>query len=224
MSAEALLVLLSVAALEALLSGDNALVLVVMVKPLPAHLRTRALLYGLLGAYLLRGFALLFAVYVIRLWWVQVLGGLYLLYLMAQHFRDHPEAKPLPEATARDFWRVVLLINLVDLAFAVDSILAVVAFSKDFFLVFLGVALGILFIRVLAGSVVALMERYPGLEKVAYALVGWAGFKLLLEGTNTLAHLLKRPELALELPKALFWAGTFLILGLGSLLALRRHA
>jgi len=143
---------------------------------------------------------------------------------MAQHFRDHPEAKPLPEATARDFWRVVLLINLVDLAFAVDSILAVVAFSKDFLLVFLGVALGILFIRILASSVVALMERYPGLEKVAYALVGWAGFKLLLEGEATLAHLLERPELALELPKALFWAGTFLILGLGSLLALRRHA
>ncbi|WP_414717903.1 TerC family protein, partial [Thermus thermophilus] len=61
------------------------------------------------------------------------------------------------------------------LAFAVDSILAVVAFSKDFLLAFLGVALGILFIRLLAGSVVVLMERFPGLEKVAYALVGWAG-------------------------------------------------
>ncbi len=224
MSGEALLVLLSVAALEALLSGDNALVLAVMVRPLPPHLRARALVYGLLGAYLLRGLALLFAVYLIQLWWAQVLGGLYLLHLAIQHFRDHPEAKPLPEATVREFWRVVLRINLVDLAFAVDSILAVVAFSKDFLLVFLGVALGILFIRLLAGSVVALMERYPVLERVAYALVGWAGVKLLLEGEGTLAHLLHRPELALELPKAVFWGGTLLILALGSLLALRRHA
>lgn len=155
MSGEALLTLLSVAALEALLSGDNALVLAVMVRPLPPRLRRRALLYGLLGAYLLRGLALLFAVLLIRLWWAQVLGGLYLVYLMVQHFRDPPEAKPLLEATAKEFWRVVVLINLVDLAFAVDSILAVVAFSKDFLLVFLGVALGILFIRLLAGSVVA---------------------------------------------------------------------
>nr|BAL53085.1 hypothetical conserved protein [uncultured Deinococcota bacterium] len=224
MSGEAFLVLLSVAALEALLSGDNALVLAVMVKPLPPHLRARALLYGLFGAYLLRGLALLFAVFLIRLWWVQVLGGLYLVYLMVQHFRDHLEAKPLPEATAGEFWRVVVLINLVDLAFAVDSILAVVAFSKDFLLVFLGVALGILFIRLLAGSVVALMERFPGLEKVAYALVGWAGVKLLLEGTHTLAHLLHRPELALTLPKEVFWGGTLLILLVGSLLAFRRHA
>jgi YkoY family integral membrane protein len=223
-SLEAFLVLLSVAALEALLSGDNALVLAVMVKPLPPHLRRRALFYGILGAYLLRGLALLFAIYLIQLWWVEVLGGLYLLYLMVRHFQDAAEAKPLPEATARTFWRVVLLINLVDLAFAVDSILAVVAFSKDLLLVFLGVTLGILFIRLLASSVVLLMERFPGLEKVAYALVGWAGVKLFLEGEATLAHLLHRPELALVLPKALFWTGTLLILLLGSLLAFRRHA
>ena len=119
---------------------------------------------------------------------------------------------------------MVLLINLVDLAFAVDSILAVVAFSKDFLLAFLGVALGILFIRLLAGSVVVLMERFPGLEKVAYALVGWAGVKLFLEGTHTLAHLLHRPGLALALPKAVFWGGAFLILTVGGLLAFRKDA
>ena len=224
MGGEDLLVLFSVAALEALLSGDNALVLAVMVRPLPPHLRARALLYGLLGAYLLRGLALLFAVFLIRLWWAQVLGGPYLVYLIVRHFRNHPEGKPLPEASAKTFWRVVLLINLVDLAFAVDSILAVVAFSKDFLLAFLGVALGILFIRLLAGSVVVLMERFPGLEKVAYALVGWAGVKLFLEGTHTLAHLLHRPGLALALPKAVFWGGAFLILTVGGLLAFRKDA
>ncbi|WP_234554426.1 TerC family protein [Thermus caliditerrae] len=224
MSGEALLVLLSVAALEALLSGDNALVLAVMVKPLPPDLRRKALFYGVLGAYVLRGLALLFAVYVIQLWWVQVLGGLYLLYLMLQHLRDHPEAKPLPEASAQSFWRVVLMVNLVDLAFAVDSILAVVAFSKDLLLVFLGVALGILFIRLAAGYVVAFMERYPGLERVAYVLVGWAGVKLLLEGEGTLAHLLHRPEWALHLPKEVFWGITLAILVGGSLLSLKRHA
>lgn len=72
---EALLVVLSILALEALLSGDNAMVLAVMVKPLPPHLRARALLYGLLGAYVLRGLALVFALWLMRLWWVEVLGG-----------------------------------------------------------------------------------------------------------------------------------------------------
>lgn len=77
---------------------------------------------------------------------------------------------------------------------------------------------------VLAGYVVAVMERYPSLERVAYALVGWAGVKLLLEGSATLAELLHRPELAWHLPKPVFWGVTFLILLGGSLLALRKHA
>jgi len=76
----------------------------------------------------------------------------------------------------------------------------------------------------LAGSVVVLMERFPGLEKVAYALVGWAGVKLFLEGTHTLAHLLHRPGLALALPKAVFRGGTCLILTVGGLLAFRKDA
>mgnify|MGYP001627172710 CR=1 FL=1 len=224
MNPEDLLVLLSVVALEALLSGDNALVLAVMVRPLPPDLRRKALLYGILGAYILRGLALLLAVYIVQLWWVQVLGGLYLLYLMVQHFRGSKEAEPLPQETAQNFLRVVLLINLVDLAFALDSILAVVAFSRELALVFLGVALGILFIRLAASWVVRVLERYPRLERVAYALVGWAGVKLMLQGESTLAHLLARAELALELPKAVFWGGTLLILAGGSLLALRRDA
>jgi len=219
---EAVLVVLSIVALEALLSGDNAMVLAVMVKPLPPHLRTRALLYGLVGAYLLRGLALVFALWLMRLWWVEVLGGLYLVYLMLRHFRG--EAKEAPSLTARDFFRLVVLINLVDLAFAIDSILVVVAFSKDLLLVFLGVALGILLIRLAAGGMVRLMETYPALERVAYALVGWAGVKLFLEGWATFSELSHHPEWALHLPKAVFWGVTLGILLLGSLLAVRKHA
>ncbi len=219
---EALLVILSIVALEALLSGDNALVLAVMVKPLPPHLRARALLYGLLGAYALRGLALVFALWLLQLWWVEVLGGVYLVYLMLRHFQGG--SKEAPSLTARDFVRLVILINLVDLAFAIDSILVVVAFSKDLVLVFLGVALGILLIRLAAGRLVRFMEAYPALEKVAYALVGWAGVKLLLEGWATFAELSHHPEWALSLPKAVFWGVTLGVLLLGSLLAVRRHA
>lgn len=219
---EALLVVLSILALEALLSGDNAMVLAVMVKPLPPHLRARALLYGLLGAYVLRGLALVFALWLMRLWWVEVLGGVYLVHLMLRHFLG--KAKEAPTLTARDFFRIVILINLVDLAFAIDSILVVVAFSKDLLLVFLGVALGILVIRLAASGMVRLMEAHPALEKVAYALVGWAGVKLFLEGWAGFSELSHHPEWAFSLPKAVFWGVTLGILLLGGLFAVRRHA
>lgn len=228
---EAILAILVIVALEAVLSVDNAMVLAVMVRPLPEHLRQRALLYGLIGAYVLRGLALLFATLIIQIWWIQLLGGLYLIYLAFNHFRKLPSHQDphhtaaAIQAAAASFWRIVVMINVVDLAFAVDSVLVVIAFSENFWVIFTGVAVGILLIRLAAGWMVQVMERYPRLEQVAYAVVGWAGLKLTLEGwdhgTEAWLH---RPELALHLPQELFLGVTLAILVLGSLWALRHQS
>jgi predicted tellurium resistance membrane protein TerC len=82
---EALIIIASLIALEGLLSADNAMVLAVMVKPLPAGQRRKALLYGIVGAYVLRGLMLLSASVVIRLWWIQLAGGGYLIFLATRH-------------------------------------------------------------------------------------------------------------------------------------------
>jgi YkoY family integral membrane protein len=226
---EAVLAILIIVALEAILSVDNAMVLAVMVRPLPSELRKRALLYGIIGAYGLRGLALLFATVIINVWWIQLLGGLYLIYLAARFFAQKPaeEAAETAEeavarAAARSFWRIVLMVNVIDLAFAIDSVLVVVAFSQNFWVIFAGVAIGILLIRLAAGWMIGVMERYPRLEAVAYAVVGWAGIKLGLEGWNHGAEvLLHNPDLALALPKELFLGITFAILILGTVWALR---
>lgn len=226
----ALAAILIIVALEAVLSVDNAMVLAVMVRPLPEHLRSRALLYGIVGAYVLRGLALLFAAIIIQIWWIQLLGGLYLVYLAINHiFRDPTHAETdlpsLQQAAAASFWRIVVMINVVDLAFAVDSVLVVIAFSREFWVILTGVAIGILLIRLAAGIMVHIIERYPRLEKVAYAVVGWAGLKLMLEGWDHGSEVwLHRPELALHLPEAFFLSITFAILALGSLWAFRRSS
>ncbi len=226
----AIVAILIIVALEAVLSVDNAMVLAVMVRPLPEHLRSKALLYGIIGAYVLRGLALLFATVIIQIWWIQLLGGLYLVYLAVNHiFRRKPHSDSdqnrLQQAAAASFWRIVIMINIVDLAFAVDSVLAVVAFSREFWVIFTGVAIGILLIRLAAGIMVTIIERYPRLETVAYAVVGWAGLKLFLEGWGHASEVwLHRPELALHLPQAFFLSVTLAILAFGSLWSLRRSA
>ncbi|MER3480369.1 MAG: hypothetical protein C4327_07790 [Meiothermus sp.] len=224
---EAILAILVIVALEAILSVDNAMVLAVMVKPLPPQLQKKALLYGLVGAYVLRGLALLFATVIIQIWWIQLLGGVYLVYLALAHFTRPPRQTPNPtlaQAAAQSFWRIVIMLNVIDLAFAVDSVLVVIAFSKNFWVIFTGVALGILLIRLAAGWMVQFMERYPKLERVAYGIVGWAGLKLSLEGWNHGSEVwLNRPELALHVPQELFLSVTLGILVLGSLWALRHQ-
>jgi predicted tellurium resistance membrane protein TerC len=75
--------------LEAALSADNALVLAVLVLPLPRKQQKKALQYGIAGAFAFRLIATLSAVHLIHMEWVKLVGGLYLLYLPIKHFVHH---------------------------------------------------------------------------------------------------------------------------------------
>lgn len=225
MEAGVISVILILIVLEVILSADNALILGVLVQKLPVHLRRKALFYGILGAYVLRGLALLFAALVIKLWWVQALGAAYLLYIALKHFLKPEEAHAPPslEATAAQFWKVVAQVELMDLAFAVDSVLVAVALSDKLWVIYTGVFLGILALRMLASLVVTLLDRYPRFKHLAYVVVGLAGVKLAIGGWDKLAkEALHRPELALGLDKEAFSLLILAVLLLGSLWALRK--
>jgi YkoY family integral membrane protein len=227
MEAGVISVILILIVLEVILSADNALILGVLVQKLPVHLRRRALFYGILGAYVLRGLALLFAALVIKLWWVQALGAAYLLYIALKHFLkpDDAHAPPPLEASTAQFWKVVAQVELMDLAFAVDSVLVAVALSDELWVIYTGVFLGILALRMLASLVVTLLDRYPRFKHLAYVVVGLAGVKLAIGGWDKLAkEVLHRPELALGLDKEAFSLLILAVLFLGSLWALRKPA
>lgn len=170
--------------LEAALSADNALVLAVLVLPLPRAQQTRALQYGIIGAFLFRIIATLFAVQLIAWTWVMLVGGLYLIYLPIKHFSHHVEGKP-KVATAMlglsVFWSTVVRVELTDVVFAVDSILVAVAMSRKVWVVITGGLLGILAMRVLIGQLLGLVRRYPAIVDGAYVIVAWVGVKLLVE-------------------------------------------
>lgn len=180
--------------IESLLSVDNAAVLATMVMDLPQHQRNKALKYGIIGAYFFRGVCLLFAAFLIKIWWLKSLGGLYLLYLAYDYF----VSKKTPEKTddtlnkedkwlykmtigwMGQFWATVVLVELMDLAFSIDNVFAAVAFSENIILIWLGVFIGILTMRFVAQSFVRLMERYPFLQTSAFIVIAVLGIKLVL--------------------------------------------
>ena len=175
-------------ALEGLLSADNALVIAVMVLGLPKRSQHPALRYGLVGAFAFRIVATVLAVYLIRLGWVKIAGGLYLLYLSYSHFwsgeeadarRTPPKAKPWMGMSA--FWATVVRVELVNLAFSIDSILVAVAVSPKLWVVLSGGILGIVAMRLVVGQLLTLIERYPALVDGAFVIIAWVGIKLLLE-------------------------------------------
>jgi YkoY family integral membrane protein len=178
--------------IESLLSVDNAAVLATMVGDLPREERKKALRYGIFGAYIFRGLCILFASYLIEFWFLKPLGGLYLLYLVFDHFK----AGPAHDEDVVDkqkswlyrntlglfgkFWATVALIELMDLAFSIDNVFAVVAFTDNLILICIGVFIGILAMRLVAQGFVLLMGRYPFLETSAFLVIALLGIKLML--------------------------------------------
>src|SRR4029077_8090007 len=113
-------------ALEGLLSADNAMVLAVLVLGLPKDQQQNALRYGILGAFAFRSIATLLAIYLIRLFWVKLVGAAYLLYLSYDHFfsgRDSETRRTPPRATPwlglTAFWATVVRVEFTDIVFAI---------------------------------------------------------------------------------------------------------
>lgn len=220
-------VLLLLIAIEGLLAADNALVLAIMVKHLPDEQRKKALFYGLMGAFVFR-FASLFAIsFLVNVWQVQAIGALYLLFIAFNHIFRKLVVNKQREAAGEKvekksgFWATVFKVELADIAFAVDSILAAVALAVTlpntnlpkiggldggkFMVIFAGGLIGLIIMRFAANFFVKLLHTRPGLEIAAFAIVGWVGVKLTV---YTLSH----PDLAI-LPegfaKSVEWKITF---------------
>ncbi|PGE96098.1 hypothetical protein COF51_17300 [Bacillus pseudomycoides] len=177
--------------LEGLLSADNALVLAVMVKHLPEEKRKKALFYGLIGAYAFRFIAIGIGMFLIKLWWVKVLGALYLAWLSIKYFIDKRKENSEEEEHGLNqnsilfrmfgvFWGTVVMVELMDIAFSVDSVLAAFGVSNEVWILLLGGMLGILMMRGIAGVFLRLLERIPELESTAYILILIIAAKMLL--------------------------------------------
>lgn len=166
--------------LEGLLSADNALVLAVLVKHLPLNQRKKALRYGLVGAFAFRFLCILIATWLIHAWFFKAVGAGYLLYISIKHLVWPDQHTETAQVKKMGFWKTVMLVELTDVVFSVDSILAAVALSSKIWVIYLGGILGIITMRFVAGGFLKLLDRFPGLEKGAYILVGWIGLKLAL--------------------------------------------
>jgi YkoY family integral membrane protein len=129
-----------------------------------------------------------------------------------------------PPADKKAFGKVVVALALTDVAFAIDSILVAVALTNNLWVIYAGVALGIIALRLVADAFMRLLERYPALDHTAYALVAWAGIKLGLEAISSFGASVLGVEWHLELPKSMFWFGMAVITAIGTLVAIRRPA
>ncbi|MGW8287550.1 MAG: TerC family protein [Desulfobulbales bacterium] len=207
------LAVVTLAVLEGILSIDNSLVLAILVRTLPKAQQRKALLYGILGAFFFRIVALIFAVHLINFLAFKIIGGGYLVYLAMKHmffFFKEEAHQPNPKVAA-SFWKTVLVVELTDIAFSIDSITTAVAMSNKLVVVWLAGVMGIIFLRFAAGVFVRVLEKLPKLEDLAYQLIFFIGTKLLLEGFH------------IEISHGVFWMMMAVIAIIGSALVYRDY-
>ncbi len=191
-------IILNLILIESILSVDNAAVLATMVIDLPEKQRVKALRYGILGAYVFRGLSLIFAAYLIEIWWFKPVGGIYLLFLAIKHFisrikhvPDDAESVEVKDKSRSwlykvtlgalgPLWATVVLVEIMDLAFSIDNVIAANAYTDNIILICVGVFIGILAMRFVAQGFVKLMERYPFLDICAYSVIALLGLKLTI--------------------------------------------
>ncbi|MBP2000843.1 YkoY family integral membrane protein [Paenibacillus shirakamiensis] len=191
-------IIASLILLEGLLSADNALVLAVLVKHLPKDQQKKALFYGIIGAYIFRFIAISIGTFLVKITWVKIAGGLYLLWIACSNLFDlevrwarlgnipvlpfiakKADEEDGVENKGAGFWRTVLTVELMDIAFSIDSVIAAFGISDKVWVLFLGGILGVLMMRGVAQVFLRLIERFPELEKAAFILIIIIGAKML---------------------------------------------
>ena len=182
---QALYVIAALVVIEGLLSVDNALAIAALASHLDEKKRKLAMTIGYAGAYGFRLLALVLAGYIINNHYLMAFGAGYLIWLMCNHFAEHEEAEEHhggPGKSKPSFAKTIAMIAFLDLSLSFDNVVAAVAFAREnIYLVYLGVTIGIITLRLVAGYCIKLLERHPWLEHTAFLLVGFVGFLLCTE-------------------------------------------
>jgi YkoY family integral membrane protein len=179
-------VLLVLVGLEAVLSADNAIALASISSGLPDRkLQQQALNYGLLIAFVLRMVLILTAIWVIKYWEFELLGALYLLWLVYQHFwSGNNEEGEIQGSRFASVWQAIPIIAFTDLAFSLDSVTTAIAVSDEVWLVLTGATIGIIALRFTAELFIGWLEEFLHLEDAGYITVGLVGLRLLIRVFN----------------------------------------
>lgn len=179
------LLLLVLIALEVVLSADNAIALASIAQGLPDRkLQRSALNFGLVIAYVLRMTLIVFATFVIKYWQFELIGALYLLWLVFDYFSSPQDEENHHKVKFTSLWQAIPLIAFTDLAFSLDSVTTAIALADDLWLILIGGTIGVITLRFLAELFIRWLEIFTHLKDAGFLTVGFVGLRLLLRVIN----------------------------------------
>ncbi|MDE2616415.1 MAG: TerC family protein [Burkholderiales bacterium] len=159
-----------------ILSGDNAVVIALAARSLPPHQQKKAILFGSAAAVVLRIALTVVAAHLLQLSFLQVVGGVLLLYIGVQLLSEDDEEEEGHGKEGGGLMAAVRTILIADLVMSLDNVIAVAAAAKgNDVLLLLGLAISIPLVIFGSTLMIKLMERFPIIVTLGAALIGWVG-------------------------------------------------
>ena len=171
--------LMQIIVINIMLSGDNAVVIALASRSLPAQHQKQAIIFGSVGAIVLRVILTFFAVILLELPYLKLVGGLALLWIAISMLTGDDEEENLDAHS--HLWAAIRVIIVADFIMSLDNVIGVAAAAKGN-IVLLILGLGISIPLIIWGSqiILKLMERFPIIITGGAALLGWVAGEMLV--------------------------------------------
>ena len=210
--------------IDILLGGDNAVVIALACRGLPAHQRTKGIIWGTVGAIVLRIILIAFALALLQIPYLKLIGALLLLWIGVKLIAPEDEGEHGNIQSSDKLWTAIKTVVIADLVMSIDNVVAIAAAAQNageqhqLALVIFGLVVSIPIIVGGSQLILKLMDRFPVIITLGGMLLGWIA--------GTMAH--TDPALTPYLPQDRSWhialgvAGALLVLVIGKLLQSRR--
>ncbi|WP_150266323.1 TerC family protein [Paenibacillus tepidiphilus] len=177
---DSLLLLGQILMINLVLSGDNAMVIAMASKNLPAESRRTAVWWGAAGAVGLRCILTFVAVLLLKVPYIEAGGGILLLWIAFKLLLEDEEEMRVEESSS--VWKAVRTILVADFIMSLDNVLAIAGLAQgDLALIVIGIALSIPIVVWGSGLIVGWLHRFPVLVYIGAYILAFTAGKMLLQ-------------------------------------------
>ena len=220
LDSELLLTIAQIILIDILLGGDNAVVIALACRKLPPDLRNKGIFWGMFGAIVLRVVLIFFALQLLALPFLKIIGALLLFWIGIKLLAPEAEEDHTDIKGSSHLLGAIRTVIVADAVMSIDNVIAIAGAADGHIgLVAFGIAISVPIIVWGSKIVLALMDRFPIVITIGGALLGWIGGEMWLGDAWLAPRLGMLPQWAHYASAAI---GAVLVVAIGKLLAKRR--
>ena len=181
LSAEFLSALVAIVIIDLVLAGDNAIVIALAARKVPQHLQRRAIVWGTVGAIIVRSALTAIVVWLLRVPGLLLVGGLLLVWIAYRLLVPEKEKSGVASSGVSSFWAAIRTVVVADTIMGLDNVLGVAgAAHGSYLLVVSGLLISVPIVIWGSTFLLRFVERYPSFVYLGSAVLAWTAVKMMV--------------------------------------------